>query len=84
MFGLESGKDQGIPEVLFDLEQDVKDPKKMVELHEKILERMQEIKKMLQSGEDKELYDQLGALLYGYQALLTVAERSAAPKEKKK
>jgi hypothetical protein len=82
MFGLESGKNKNeAPEALFDLEQDVKDSKKLEDLHVMVLERIQTIKGMLQSGEKKEDYNKLGTLLYGYMAWLSVAERAAVTKD---
>lgn len=76
MYGLEKQKPKKeIEPFVFDLENDVKDKKKLKKIKELIEERVQQIKSMLQSGENKERYDQYGILLHGYTSLLKVIAR---------
>jgi DNA-binding transcriptional regulator GbsR (MarR family) len=60
---------------VFDLEKELKDPKKHRELKQRIEARIQRIKTILKSGESKEEFDQLGVLLHGYTSLLKVMAR---------
>ena len=76
MFGLEKqNKKKAIEEFVFELEKELKDPKAHEKLKNKIEGRVQKIKEVLRDGEDKEQFDQLGALLQGYTALLKVISR---------
>lgn len=76
MFGLEGQKKKkGSEEFVFDLEEELKDPKRDRQLKEEIEKRIHQLKTILRSGEEKEDYDRFGLLLLGYTALLTVVTR---------
>lgn len=77
MFGLEKDKDKKKPaaDFIFDLEKELKDPKKQKEIVQKIQDQIQEIKTILRSGEAKEDFDKLGVLLHGYTSLVKVTAR---------
>lgn len=76
MFGLEDQKNKKKPkEFIFELEKELKDPKYSKEVTEKILNRIQTIKNLLQGGIEKEDFDTVGRILYGYSALLKVLNR---------
>lgn len=82
MFGLEGSKKKKVAEeFFFELEKDLKDPKKARELKEKIEGRIQKIKEALRTGDDKEEYDRFGLLLLGYNSLLKVMSRFGAKKK---
>lgn len=81
MFGLENQKKKkNTEEFVFDLEKDLKASKKNKELKKKIEDRIQEIKEVLRSGENKGEFDRFGTLLHGYTSLLKVIGRFNAPK----
>jgi hypothetical protein len=81
MFGLEKQKKKKTTdEFVFDLEKDLKDSKKRKELHDKVENRIQEIKEILRSGENKDEFDKFGVLLHGYTSLLKVIARFNAAK----
>lgn len=76
MFGLENQKKKKqAEEFIFDLEKDLKNAKKHKELKAKVEDRIQEIKEVLRSGENKDEFDKFGALLHGYTSLLKVMAR---------
>lgn len=76
MFGLEDQKKKKEEnEFFFDLEKELKNAKKLKEMRGLIEKRVQNIKKILRSGEDKEEFDQFGVLLHGYASLLKVVSR---------
>lgn len=76
MYGLENQKAKKANEpFIFDLEKDIKDKKKLKEIKEIIESRVQKVKSILQSGENKESFDQYGILLHGYTSLLKVVAR---------
>lgn len=76
MFGLEGQKKKGSSEeFVFDLEEELKDPQRDRQLKEEIEKRINQLKTILRSGEEKEDYDRFGLLLLGYTALLTVVTR---------
>jgi len=75
MYGLQNKKDKAPPPVLFDLEVDLKSPKKRRELIERIDARMGQIRTHLRAGETKETYGDLVTILNGYLALLRVLNR---------
>jgi len=76
MFGLEDQKKKKKSETfVFDLEEEVKSDKKRLELKKKIEDRIQKIKDVLRSGEDKEEFDFFGILLHGYVSLQKVLAR---------
>lgn len=78
MFGLEDQKKKKIEPFVFDLEKELKDPKRYREIKQKVEERIQAIKTALKSGESKEEFDKLGMLLHGYTSLLKVMARCIA------
>lgn len=80
MFGLEDKKKEEGEELLFDIEREIKkDPKRARELRQQIESRIQKIKEVLRTGDDREVFDRLGTLLHGYNALLKVLSRVTAP-----
>jgi hypothetical protein len=82
MFGLEGQKKKKpAEEFTFELEKEVKDPQKYKELRQRVEERLQKIKEILRSGDDKEEFDRFGLLLHGYNALIKVLAR-VVPKSK--
>lgn len=74
MFGLEGEKKKG-EEFVFELEKELKDPKKHKELKEKVEKRIQDIKKILRDGENKKEFERFGLILHGYTSLLKVMSR---------
>ncbi len=79
MFGLEKQKKKKTSnDFFFDIEQDLKDIKKKKEMIKKIEERIQEVKNILRTGENKDEFDHFGTLLHGYTALLKVISRTNA------
>lgn len=78
MFGLENQKKKKTEVFVFELEKELKDTRKHRELKKRIEERIQKIKQQLQTGGNKEDYDHLGVLLYGYTSLLKVMARCLA------
>lgn len=84
MFGLEGQKKGKGEELLFDIEKEIReDPSKARELKQLIESRIQKIKEVLRTGDDKEIFDRLGTLLHGYNALLKVFARVTNPPAKK-
>lgn len=81
MFGLEGQKKKKAQPFVFDLEKELKDPKKYQEVKSHIEERIQQLKSFLRAGENQENFDELGALLLGYTSLLKVIARVVAKKE---
>ena len=76
MFGLEEQKKkEPQKELIFDLEKDMSKSEKQKELKSRIEARLQRIKQVLRSGEDKEEFDHFGTLLHGYAAFLKVISR---------
>lgn len=75
MFGLEDQKKKKTDDFIFELEKDLKNGKKNQELKKRIESRIQKIKEILRSGENKEEFDQFGLLLHGYTSLLKVMAR---------
>lgn len=76
MFGLEDHKKKKtVKAFVFDLEKDLKDKHKLKELRKMVEDRIQDIKKILRSGENKEEFDQFGVLLHGYTSFLKVISR---------
>ena len=75
MFGLEDQKKKKQQDFLFDLEQDVKNPKRYREIKDLVESRIQKVKSSLKSGEQKQEFDEMGTLLHGYTALLKVMAR---------
>lgn len=80
MFGLENQKKKKkADEFFFDLEKELASRKSHKEIKDKIEARILSIKETLRAGDSKEEFDQFGALLHGYTALLKVVSR-VAPK----
>lgn len=78
MFGLEGQqKKKKTEEFIFELEKELKDPKKQQEIRTKIEKRIQKVKDALRtgSGEDQEEFDRFGMLLHGYNSLLKIMAR---------
>lgn len=75
MFGLEDQKKKKTIEFVFDLEKELKDSKKALELKQKVEEQIQKVKTVLRTGESKEDFDGFGILLHGYTALIKVFGR---------
>ncbi|NGX41895.1 MAG: hypothetical protein K940chlam7_00169 [Chlamydiae bacterium] len=74
MFGLEGKKKKG-EEFVFELEKELKDPKKHKELKDKVEKRIQDIKKILRDGGNKKEFERFGLILHGYTSLLKVMSR---------
>lgn len=78
MFGLENQKKRKKAEpFVFDLEKELKISKKHREIKSGIDGKVQKLKESLRDGENKDDYDSLGVLLYGYTSLLKVMSRFA-------
>lgn len=75
MFGLEKQKKKKAEEFVFELEKELKNKKKHLEIKQKIEKRIQSIKEFLRSGENKEEFDKYGVILHGYTSLLKVMSR---------
>jgi len=77
MFGLEDHKKKKkrAGDFIFELENELIDRKKHREIKKKVEGRIQEIKKILRSGENKEEFDRYGKVLHGYTSLLKVMSR---------
>lgn len=81
MFGLEDQKKKKkVEDFSFELETELKDPKKNKEIVDKVHSRIQLIKEQLQAGIDKSDFDVVGKILYGYSSLLKVISRSTGQK----
>lgn len=80
MFGLEDkDKKKGVEEFIFELENELKDSTKHKEIKTKTEARIQAIKNILRTGDNKGEFDKFGVLLHGYTSLLKVIAR-VAPK----
>jgi uncharacterized protein DUF5398 len=75
MFGLESQKKKKPEEFVFELEKEIKNPTTRIEIQKNIESKLQTINDMLRTGENKEYFEQLAKILYGYQALVKVISR---------
>jgi len=76
MFGMEEQQQKKkAPEFVFELEKEFKNPKLFKQFKERIEKRIQSIKEVLRSGENKEEFDSYGAMLHGYTSLLKVMSR---------
>lgn len=79
MFGLEGHKKKKkAEEFVFDLEMDFKNSEKRLIIKREIEGKVQQIKNLLRSGENKGEFDQMGVLLHGYTSLLRVIGRFGA------
>jgi pyridoxal/pyridoxine/pyridoxamine kinase len=80
MFGLEKKEKE---KFAFDLEADLaQHPEKTKMLLHKIQTRMEELKKLLRTGQSSDDFDQYGVLLHGYAALQRVLKKVAKAKAK--
>jgi len=79
MFGLE-GQKKKKEEFVFELEVDFKKGDKRQEHIAHVEQRIQSIKTILRKGEEKEEFDSLGLLLYGYASALKVVSRFVGKK----
>lgn len=78
MFGLEGHKKKKpSQEFVFDLEKELKDPKKSQKLHKEIDARVQKMKELLRTGDNQDEFTRFGLLLQGYLSLLKVINRFA-------
>lgn len=82
MFGLEDQKKSADQPIEFDLEKELRDPERCFKIKKQVEKRVQSLKSLLQSGIEKSEFEQIGALLYGYAALLKVVERILSKKKK--
>lgn len=79
MFGLEGHqKKKKTEEFVFELEKELKDPKKFQEIKAKVEQRIQKIKDSLRTGDDQLEYDRFGLLLQGYNSILKIMSRTKA------
>lgn len=79
MFGLEDQKKKKKnDDFTFDLENELKTPKKHQEIKKAVEGKIQKVKEVLRGGENKEEFDQFGILLHGYTSLLKVMARFVA------
>lgn len=79
MFGLEDQKKKKTTEeFVFELEKELKNNKLHTEIKKKIEARIQRLKEILRSGENKADFDKFGAVLHGYTSLLKVMARFSA------
>ena len=75
MFGMEEQKDkEGVESFVFELEQDLTNAEKRKEIQQHIIAKMQKVKSLLRDGEDQEVFDRLGTVLYGYMAAQSVID----------
>ncbi len=76
MFGLQGHQKKKKPsEFEFELEKELKNPKRHKELKEQVENRIQEIKQLLRDGENKQEFERFGLILQGYTSLLKVFSR---------
>lgn len=79
MFGLEDQKKKKTnEEFVFELEKELKNNKLHTEIKKKVEARIQQVKEILRSGEEKEDFEKFGAVLHGYTSLLKVMARFSA------
>lgn len=82
MFGLaDKKKKEENAEILFDLEVELKDQTARVALEKKIMDRISKIKNELRSGSEKEDFEKLGIILFGYVSLQKVISTTGAKKK---
>ena len=75
MFGLGDQRKKKPEEFVFELEKELRDPKKHKEIKNKVEGRIQELKKILRDGENKKDFEKYGLILHGYTSLLKVMSR---------
>ncbi|MBU6149290.1 MAG: DUF5398 domain-containing protein [Verrucomicrobia bacterium] len=61
----------------FDLEKELKDPKKRAEIQDKCEKRIQELKAVIRQGASPSEFEDIGHLLHGYVALEKIIKQSA-------
>jgi hypothetical protein len=81
MFGLKDKSDKRPDEFLFDLEVELNDPNKQVELLKLVEQRLQSLKTHIRAGENKEDFNKFGRLLHGYAALIKVITKATQKKK---
>lgn len=82
MFGLEDqGKKKKKEEFIFDIEKEMKTPKKFQEFKQHLEDKIQKIKEKLRSGQNQSEFDFLGTILHGYLALFKVISRVTTQKK---
>jgi hypothetical protein len=60
----------------FDLENELKDPKKRAEIQEKSEKRIQELKTLIHNGTNPAEFEDVGHLLHGYLSLEKILKHS--------
>jgi hypothetical protein len=75
MFGLEDQKKKKSQEFVYELEKELKSSSKHQQIKKNVEDRIQTVKEVLRSGENKAEFDQFGVLLHGYTSLLKVMSR---------
>lgn len=76
MFGLEDQSDSNKNKpFVFDLEEELGSAKGKERYLEHVRSQMEKTKKFLREGKAKQQYDKLGAVLYGYTALMKIIAR---------
>ncbi|MBT7264826.1 MAG: DUF5398 family protein [Waddliaceae bacterium] len=72
---MEEQKTKNDDTFVFDLERDMKNFAKKKEITNDIATKVAAIKNTLRKGGDSEEYDKLGAVLHGYNALMSVVDK---------
>ncbi|MGA8165231.1 MAG: DUF5398 family protein [Waddliaceae bacterium] len=75
MFGIDGQREKKGEDFVFELETELKDPKKHREIKKHVEKRIESLKNFLRSGEKKEEFEKFGLILHGYTALLKVIAR---------
>lgn len=76
MFGLEEQRrKKKIPEFVYELEKEFKDPKTAAKIQKNIDSKVQSIKTVLRAGADSKDFEFFGLLLHGYISLIKVMTR---------
>jgi hypothetical protein len=75
MFGLNEDKKGDEVDFSYDVENNLRDPKKLKEAKDHIEAAIQKIKTNLRSGDEKENFDKFGVLLHGYLSMKKVMDR---------
>jgi hypothetical protein len=76
MFGLEDdSKGKKTEDFVFDLEKELESKAKHKSIIDLVENRIQKVKEILRTGDNKDEFDKFGALLHGYTALLKVTSR---------
>jgi len=76
VFGLQGQEEKKRGEqFIFELEKELQESKKHKEIKQHVEGRIEEIKKILRAGENKQDFETFGLILHGYTALLKVIAR---------